>query len=57
MNRFIAFDSRILNQNNPYVKKTVPPMKKSKAELNDILCLPEDQHLDRVQENVFTHIK
>jgi len=32
-------------------------MKKSKAELNDILCLPEDQHLDRVQENVFTHIK
>jgi len=35
-----------------------PPMKKSKAEeLNDILCQPEDQHLDRVQENVLTHIK
>ena len=35
-----------------------PPMKKSKAEeLNDILCQPEDQHLDRVQENVLTHMK
>jgi len=32
-------------------------MKKSEAEeLNDILCQPED-HLDRVQENVLTHIK
>jgi len=28
-----------------------PPMKKSKAEeLNDILCQPEDQHLDRVKK-------
>ena len=35
-----------------------PPMKKSKAEeLNDILCQPEDRHLDRVQENVLTHMK
>lgn len=35
-----------------------PPMKKSKEEeLNDILCQTEDQHLDRVQENVLTHIK
>jgi len=35
-----------------------PPVKKSKAEeLNDTLCQPADQHLDRVQENVLTHIK
>ena len=34
------------------------PEKKSKAEeLNDILCQLEDQHLDRVQENVLTHMK
>jgi len=33
-------------------------MKTPKAEkLNDILCQPEDQHLDRVHENVLTHIK
>ena len=33
-------------------------MKISKAEkLNDILCHPEDQHLDRVQENVLTRMK
>jgi len=33
-------------------------MKKSKAEeLNDILCQPKDQHLDRVQVNVLAHIK
>ena len=35
-----------------------PPMKKSKAkELNDILCQPDNQHLDRVQENILTHTK
>ena len=35
-----------------------PLMKKSKAEeLNDILCRPEGQHLNRVQENVLTHMK
>jgi len=34
------------------------PKEKSKAEeLNDILCQPEDQHLNRLQENVLTHIK
>ena len=33
-------------------------MKKSKAEeLNDILCQPEDQHLDCGQENILTYIK
>ena len=33
-------------------------MKKSKAEeLNDILCGPEDQHLDHVQKNILTHMK
>jgi len=35
-----------------------PSTKKSKTEeLNDILRQPEYQHLDRVQENVLTHIK
>ena len=35
-----------------------PPMKKSKAEeLNDILRQPEDQHSNRVQENVLTYLK
>ena len=33
-------------------------LQKSKTEeLNDILCHPEDQHLDRFQENVLNHIK
>ena len=35
-----------------------PLQKKSKTEgLNDILRQPEDQHLDRFQENVLKHIK
>jgi len=35
-----------------------PLQKKSKTEeLNDILCQPEYQHSDRIQENVLTHIK
>ena len=35
-----------------------PSTKKSKTEeLNDVLCQPEYQHLDRIQQNVLTHIK
>ena len=33
-------------------------MKKSKTEeLNNILCQPENQHLNHIQENVLTYIK
>ena len=39
------------------LQKSLKQKKNKTEELNDILCQPEYQHLDRIQENVLTHIK
>ena len=49
-------DNSAENLENDITKE--PSTKKSKTEeLNDILSLTEDQHLDRFQENILNHIK
>ena len=47
-------DNSAENLENDITKE--PSTKKSKTE-NDILCHPEDQHLDHFQENILNHIK